>query len=104
MINFVGIMATSNRWTKSEIELVVDCMNTYPGNYTYGAKIASKKISRSVNAILLKFREIREDYKTPICVSPKGYTTPNRQYRWAGNPPVFHTVRRWNNIKHLIFS
>lgn len=91
------------KWTKKEIKFVVDCMNDFPGNYTYGAKTASKKIKRSVNAILLKFREIREDYKTPICVSPKGYTTPNGQYRWAGNPPVFVIVKRWSNIKHLFF-
>ena len=92
------------RWTKEECDQIVDIINDYPGNYTYASKVASEVINRSASAILIKFRQIRPDYDTPIIISPKGKTTPKGMLRWYLNPPEFVNVRRWGNIKHLIFG
>ena len=94
----------ARKWTKEEIETVVEYINKYPGNYTYAARQVSPVINRSVSAILIKFREKKWDYKTPVVVSPDGIKTPNGIPRWCVCPPTFEKIRRWNNIKHLFFN
>lgn len=94
----------AKRWTKKEIERMIEVICEYPGNYTYAARVLSKEINRSVPAILIKFREVKWDYKTPVVISPNGTTTPNGVLRWYLLPPTFVIIKRWQNIKHLFFN
>ena len=92
------------KYTDEEINRIIEVINQYPGNYTYAARMLSSELNRSTNAIIIKFREVKHNYDTPIIVSPSGIKTPNGVTRWiSGSIPEFTTVRRWNNIKHLFF-
>ena len=96
-------MATQ-RWTDAELKQIIEYVNMYPGNYSYAFRELSPVINRSVLAISLKFKQIKNDYETPRVVSPIGIKTPNGISRWTTTPPVFEKIRRWNNIKHLFFN
>lgn len=93
------------KWTEKEIERIIEVVNDYPGCYIHGFRVLSPELNRSVNSIRLKFNEVKFDYDTPIVVSATGKKTPNGIIRWNSNcVPDITLVRRWTNIKHLLFK
>ena len=92
-------------YTEQEKQRIMEVVNEYPGNFTKAARELSPELNRSINAILLKIRQIKHDYDAPCVVSASGKRTPNGVTRWnVDSPPEFRTIRRWQNIKHLFFN
>lgn len=92
-------------YTQQDLEKIVEIFNSYPGNNTYAAKQAEKVLGRNYKNVLKKYRKIRCAYPTQKVISATGISTPNGITRWtAKDVPVFEKIRRFNNIKHLLFS
>ena len=49
-------MKDYRKWTKEEENIVIDILNSFPGNNTYCFLLASEKINRTPNAIYEKYR------------------------------------------------
>lgn len=93
------------KWTDAEIARIIEIVNDYPGCYIHAFRTLSPELKRSVNSIRLKFNEVKFDYETPIIVSATGKKTPNGIIRWNSKcVPDIKVVRRWTNIKHLLFK
>lgn len=95
----------SRVYTQADIERIIEVFNTYPGNNTYAAKIVGKELNRNYKNVLVKYRKLRYAYPTQKVISALGISTPNGVTRWTSKDvPVFRKIRRFDNIKHLLFK
>lgn len=95
----------SRVYTQADIDRIIEVFNTYPGNNTYAAKIVGRELNRSYKSVLVKYRKLRYAYPTQKVISALGISTPNGITRWTEKDiPVFENIRRWSNIKHLLFN
>lgn len=98
-------MKDYRKWTKEEENIVIDILNSYPGNNTYCFLLASEKINRTPNAIYEKYRLNKKDWDKRIILTPKGIRTPIGVLRYIkDNPPTFTKITKYSRLIHIIFN